>query len=433
MGGDRLTDERGRGVTRTYSVAELADETEITEDQVAWLARIGVLHPRSPGRFTPGDVFRAKMIGAILEAGFTPEQIGWALDEGSLNLDHVDNYVVVDPAPRSPRTFDEFVESLGDTPASLPALYQALGLPEPDPTTSIDQSEEALWEAFFAAWRLAPDGETPFRAARLMGEGTRLAALGWPKLLEEQIAGPARDRFLQGDTDRYPPEVIEAAATVIRLLPSMMTWLAQRYVEQLMVGGIVDGFEAILAAHGMAPQPGPAEPPAVVFIDLSAFTRLTEEHGDELAVSLASSLQASAERAAVAHEGRIVKMIGDGAMLLFPDAFRGVAASLDIVAELGADAGVEAHAGVHAGPVVERDRDVFGRTVNLASRIAGVAAPGDVIVSGSVVNAIDPQLFDFQSIDVRSLKGFADPVPLFKAMAPSATLNPPDAATTTRR
>lgn len=402
-------------VVRTYGAAELADATGISEDEVAWLAAIGVFRPAAPGRFSPGDVFRGKMIGAILEAGFTRDQIGWAVGQGSLNLDHVDNYVVEDPAPPSTRTFAEFAESLGSAAGSLPALYQALGLPEPDPTTSIDLREEALWEAFFAAWRLAPDTETPFRAARLMGEGTRLTTVGWPKLLEEQIAGPARDRFLQDDSQGFPPEVVAAAATMIRLLPAMMTWLAQRYVQQVMVGGIVDGFEAILAGHGMAPQPGPAAPPAVVFVDLSGYTQLTEEHGDEIAVRLAASLQACAERSAIAHEGRVVKMIGDGAMLQFPDAPRGVGAALDIVEALRAESGVEAHAGVHAGPVIERDRDVFGRTVNLASRIASVAPSGDVVVSEAVVGSIDDGAFEFRPIDMTALKGFSDPVPLFRA------------------
>jgi adenylate cyclase len=357
------------------------------------------------------------MIGAILEAGFTPEQIEWAAAQGSLNLEHVDNYVLVEPAPRSPRTFTELVASLGEaTGASLPALYQALGLPEPDPTSSIDTNEEALWEAFFEGWGLAPDEETPLRAARLMADGTRLIALGWPKLLEEQIAGPARDRFLRGDIERYPPDVIDASGVLIRLAPTMMAWLTQRYVEHLVVSGIVDGFEAIMAAHGMVPPPGPVAPPAVVFADLSGYTQLTEEHGDELAVRLATSLQKRAEQIARARAGRLVKLIGDGAMLELSDAKQGVTAALELVMALREDLDLDVHAGVHAGPVIERDRDVFGRTVNLASRIAGVAGPGEVIVSEAVVSLIsDPEL-EFDPIDPASLKGFAEPVPLFRAL-----------------
>ena len=62
-----------------------------------------------------------------------------------------------------------------------------------------------MWRAFFDGWALAPDDDTMFRAARLIGDGTRDGALGWGKLLEEQIAGPARDRFFRGEVDRYPP------------------------------------------------------------------------------------------------------------------------------------------------------------------------------------------------------------------------------------
>jgi class 3 adenylate cyclase len=58
---------------------------------------------------------------------------------------------------------------------------------------------------------------------------------------------------------------------------------------------------------------------------------------------------------------------------------------------------------------------VFGRTVNLASRIASVAPSGDVIVSGAVVGAMDDGAFEFRPIDMTTLKGFSDPVPLFRA------------------
>jgi len=409
-------------VTRTFSAEELAAETGVSVDRLNWFTSIGILKPREPGRFRPGDGFRAKMIAALLDAGFTREQIEWGASEGSLNLDHVDNYVLLEPVPLSDRTFAEFSASLGPRGSLLPAVYKVLGLPEPDPSSPISRNEEVLLEQFLQAWSLAGDDETLTRAARLIGEGTRLAALGWPELFYEQVGRPAQERFLRGEVRRYPPEVARSAARMMELMPRLMAWLIRRYMEQLVVGGIVDGFEAVLAARGLVSERAPAAPPAVVFADLSGYTRLTEEHGDEAALRVASSLQRRAEDVASRNGGRLVKLLGDGAMLYFSDPGRGVAAALELVRALANDLGLEAHAGVHAGPVIERDRDLFGRTVNLASRIAGTAGPGEVMVSEAVVRVVGNDGLRFEPVEEAALKGFDEPVPLFRLTAgPNAT------------
>ena len=101
MSDDAKHTETGRTCTAAY----LVEETGVTFAEVKWLTMIGVLHPSSPDRFGPGDVSRVKMIAAILDAGFTTEQVSGVVAEGKLDLDHVDNDVVVDPSPRSDRTF----------------------------------------------------------------------------------------------------------------------------------------------------------------------------------------------------------------------------------------------------------------------------------------------------------------------------------------
>ena len=87
---------------------------------------------------------------------------------------------------------------------------------------------------------------------------------------------------------------------------------------------------------------------------------------------------------------------------------------------LGADLGVPARAGVHVGPVIERDRDLFGRTVNLASRIAEAAGPGEVIVSETVTRAVPNRALRFEPMPKARLKGVAEPVPLFRVVKRSS-------------
>jgi adenylate cyclase len=110
-------------------------------------------------------------------------------------------------------------------------------------------------------------------------------------------------------------------------------------------------------------------------VDLSGFTRLTRERGDESAVVAATSLQRHADATATLHGGRLVKLLGDGAMLRLGDATVGVEAALDLVETMTDEGALAPQAGINASPVIERDLDVFGQTVNLPSRIAAVAGP----------------------------------------------------------
>jgi class 3 adenylate cyclase len=149
-------------------------------------------------------------------------------------------------------------------------------------------------------------------------------------------------------------------------------------------------------------------------MDLSGFTRLTEERGDETAVRTAMLLQRQADATAVRHGGRLVKLLGDGAMLLFPEPAIGVDAAFDLVETMSGEGGLVAHAGIHSGPVIERDLDVFGRTVNLASRIADVAEPGEVLASDVVAEAARDGSYWFEPLEVANLNGIPEPVPLFR-------------------
>jgi class 3 adenylate cyclase len=101
-------------------------------------------------------------------------------------------------------------------------------------------------------------------------------------------------------------------------------------------------------------------------------------------------------------------------MLRLTDASAGVDAALDLVEVMGGEGALSTHAGVHAGSVIERDLDVFGQTVNLASRIADAADPGEVLASEAVVRAAGDGAFLFERVDDVELKGLPEPTPLFR-------------------
>jgi class 3 adenylate cyclase len=399
-------------MSANLSAARLAEETSSSSERIGWLERIGILRPAA-GRYVPGDIFRVRMVVALLEAGFTEAEVEWAVSEGALDLGHVDVYPLTEPSEPSDRSFEGFAADLGLPDASaLVDLYRVLGLPEPEWGAALRRDEEALFSEFLRVWRLADDDEIPARAARLVGEGTRLATMGWSELFGEEVAGPARDRFLRNEIEIYPRAIIDAAAAMMRLLPTMMAWLARRTMQQAIVAGIVENFEALLELRGLPRQSRPETAPAIVFADLSGFTELTERRGDDAAAVTAASLQRHAEATARTHGGRVVKLLGDGVMILFPEPEAAVAAATELTQT---STGLPVHAGVHAGPVVQRDRDVYGRTVNLAARIADTAGPNEVVVSSSVADAVGPGRFVFEPMAEVELKGVPEPVPLLLA------------------
>ena len=401
-------------VPRSYSAADVADDTACPEERVHWLASLRLIAPDQEGRFSFGAVLVVKMVSALLDAGVSAASIERAANEGFLRFQRADEYLPYEPGPRSRRTFAEFQASAGPRAELLPTIYEVLGLPKPDPGAPIHEDEEALLERFLDAWSMAPDEDAPLRAAMLMAQGGRAAMLGWVDLQAEQLAEPARERLFSGELKEFPDDVRVAFTKVAHLAPEMFTWLGSRYLEHRSVNGIVEGFERFLATKGMAPIPAPPNPPAIVFVDLSSFTRLTRERGDESAVVAATSLQRLADATATRHRGRLVKLLGDGVLLQLPHPAVGVEAALDLVEAMHGEGALASHAGVHAGPVIERDLDVFGQTVNLASRIAGTAAPGEVLASDVVAEAAGDAPFGFERIADADLKGLADPVALYR-------------------
>jgi len=112
------------------------------------------------------------------------------------------------------------------------------------------------------------------------------------------------------------------------------------------------------------------------------------------------------------------RWLGDGGMFLFKEPTAGMLAALEMV-ESAPGAGLPpTHIGIHAGPVVSQDGDVFGRTVNLAARIAAQAAAGEVLTSAETVRLAKASPLRFVRVGPTHLKGVAHPVALYRVVRP---------------
>jgi class 3 adenylate cyclase len=175
----------------------------------------------------------------------------------------------------------------------------------------------------------------------------------------------------------------------------------------------VEDVEAALERAGLYRRV--RRPPAVSFLDISGYTRLTEERGDEAAADLAARLATLVRGSAREHGGQPVKWLGDGVMFYFPNPGDSVVAALEMVEGVAAQALPPARVGAHAGPVVFQEGDYFGRTVNIAARIAEYARPGEVLVSQDVVDQADLDGVEFTGIGPIELKGLSEPLRLSSA------------------
>jgi hypothetical protein len=134
-------------MARTYSAHEIAAEAAVPDERIAWLVSIGLLKPDQSGSFTFGAIFGTKLVTALL-VGLPEGTVERAADEGWLDFSRMDDYLPHEPGPRSHRSFAEFRETAGPRAFPLPAVYEVLGLPKPDPSAPIHVDEEAMFGRF---------------------------------------------------------------------------------------------------------------------------------------------------------------------------------------------------------------------------------------------------------------------------------------------
>ena len=143
---------------------------------------------------------------------------------------------------------------------------------------------------------------------------------------------------------------------------------------------------------------------------------MTEEAGDEVAARVSLTLADLVNEIASLYDGVVVKMLGDGVHFHFDDPQDAVMASLAVVDEVGPAGLPPAHIGVNAGPVIYDEGDYFGRTVNIAARIAAQAGAGQVYVGADVEPLVRPEGFRLIDVGAMELKGIAVPVNVLQAL-----------------
>lgn len=150
---------------------------------------------------------------------------------------------------------------------------------------------------------------------------------------------------------------------------------------------------------------------AVLFADVSGSTRLYERVGDASALATIGDCMALVQAAAAGHAGRLVKTIGDEAMVVFPTASHAAAAAGEIqlrMSEYARERGLSLslRVGFHCGEAIESQNDVYGDCVNVAARMVALAKGGQVILTAATADALSAELRGkVREVDVLTVKG----------------------------
>jgi adenylate cyclase len=391
----------------SFTEVELAARARVAPERVGRLVELGILRPADgEGRYGLGDVRRVRLVDACAQAGLPLEGIGAAIAEGRLSLAFLD-LLSIAGQPLTELTYAQLCGELGLPMELVRRVHEASGLGRPQPDDPIHPLDRDLLGSAQLGRMLGLDDGVMIRIARVYGENLRRIAQAEPEFYHDHVEGPLLASGMDEQQMRQAASQMsdQLAEVVWRMLVALYT----RHQERYTIDHLVSHIEAVVTERR------PQRPPAMCFLDLVGYTRLTEERGDRAAAALAASLADLVEQVSLRHGGQPVKWLGDGVMFHFRRPGQAVVAALEMV-ERTPQAGLPpAHVGLHAGPVVFQDGDYFGRTVNLAARIAGHAGPGQVLVSDQVVAECADGQVAFEPIGPVPLKGVADPVPLHRA------------------
>ena len=392
----------------TLSEQELAGLAGCSVDHIRRLIDLGILVPSGGHElFRSADAHLVRLMSAFDRAGISLDDVARGIASGELTF-RLDLFLSEPDA--ASRTYEALAADLERSPELLRRLSSELGFPPPDDDRIRTEDAEML-SRIVTALDVVDDAEL-VRFVRLYGGSVRRLVESAVQFFDRAVHRRIMDLDLpSAQKDRL---IDEKGAGVIDLANRLVPWLQHRLREHAILEYTVATTEAYMDERGIAAR-REAQLPAIAFLDLSGYTALTEEAGDEAAAELATGLATIVQETAEAHGGRAVKWLGDGVMLHFADPGGAVLSGLDLVERTETLVSVPARVGINAGSVVVQEGDYFGRTVNIAARVADYARPREVLVSEEAKRRAELAGVQLELIGDIGLKGVSRPVTLYRA------------------
>jgi adenylate cyclase len=400
---DRLTED------------ELADRSGASVEHIRGLVGLGILEP-DEGTFRRRDVMRTRVVAQLEAKGMDAEALASAAASGDLTLGYLES--AGRRFPRSDQTFTRLSDEIGIPLRTLQMLYVAFGLPRPHPDEHVREEDLPVLKSIPVLFGAGVGEGDVLRAVRVWGDSARRVAQFVSHYFHHTIEEPFRRRGRR-DNEAFEAAIREVGFRMGHSGEQLLGWLYRRHSEAFFTEHQFQHVETALEEAGIR-QRSPSSVEAAAFADLSGYTRLTEDAGDEVAARVSLKLAQMVNEIAARHHGEVVKMLGDGVHFHFRDPGDAVRASLEIVETVRSRGLPPAHIGVNAGPMIYDEGDYFGRTVNIAARIASQAAADQVLVGEDLARSVEPREFRVIEVGQFDLKGITQPVTIYEAVRAEA-------------
>jgi adenylate cyclase len=357
--------------------------------------------PVRRGRWTAAAAAQARVVARMRERGHSLEDLKKAGREGRLAFGFAEDIL---PRPEERATVEEVARETGLEPELVERILVILGTPlererllSPHDVQALRHCARVLAAGFPLVAFL--------QLVRVYAQSLRRIADAEVRLFHLYVHEPLiRDGVPELE---MAEEIGGLAGDVLPLASPLIDYLHTRYLRFFLEQDVIGHMESELDTATDLGQ----VPITLCFIDLTGFTRYTEEEGDLEALDVVENFVETVE-ATLPPEATIVKTIGDEVMVVSPEPASLTEWAVGLLARLPQRP--QPRVGIHCANAVYRDGDYFGTHVNLAHRVVSRAQAGEVLATDRVIDAIEEREdLAFEPIGEVSLKGFPAPTPLF--------------------
>jgi adenylate cyclase len=361
--------------------------------------------PVRDGRWTLAAAAQARVVARMRERGHSLDELRRAVRDGRLAFGYVEDLL---PSSERVHTRAAAADASGLEEELIERIMALLGTPTALERTLTELDVEAQ-KQIAAVLRAGFPLVALLQLVRVYAQSIRKIAEAEVRLFHLFVHEPLISQGV--DALDMAEEMEGLVRDLLPLTSPLMEYVHQRYLRFYIEQDVVGHMEAEL---GGGRQLGRVQL-AFCFVDLTGFTRYTEEEGDEEALDLVERFIETVE-ATLPSEALMVKTIGDEVMIVSPDPVTLTEWAVGFLALF--QERPQPRVGIHFGGAVYRDGDYFGTEVNLTHRVVARALGGEVMVTTAVLDAIGrSDYLEFEPIGRVELKGFGEPVELFVARA----------------
>ena len=391
----------------SLTLAQVAARAGVSAGTVRRWLKDGLV-PQYDGTWTPAAASHVRIVARLRERGHTVAQIREASQSGRLVFGYIDELL---PSSDGRYTLAEAARATKLKPEEIERLTAAMGLS----VLSVESiSEEDMQLLRYVAEILAAGLPMPalLQLARVYGQAIAQIADAEVRLFHLYIHEPLMREGVPGV--EMADEMEALTREVLPFIAPIMNYLHGRFLAYFVEQDVIGHIEADLDDN--TNEEGRMRV-TIAFADLAGYTRLTEEEGEQEAVSVVERFVEAVEQT-LPIDARVIKTLGDEAMIVGADPVALAEWAVRLPATLPAGSPLP-RIGIHHGAALYRDGDYYGREVNRAARVVARAAGGEVLVTHPVVHtasmAAGASRLRFELIGEVVLKGFTEPTELFLA------------------